>query len=90
MTASGVSDRQRVTHGRHCVCSACTAQDWSEPQLAACGMHGPSCLPRYAPLAGAGDVLERLHPCPDCGELVGGEPDWRCAQCLGACMTVLA
>ena len=90
MTSSGESDTQRVTHGRHCICSACAAQDWSKPQLAACGMHGPSCLPRYAPLGGAGDSLERLHPCPDCGELVGGEPDWRCTRCLGACMRVIA
>lgn len=43
------ADEKRVTHGRHCVCSACAAQDWSEPQLAPCGMHGPSCPPVYAP-----------------------------------------
>lgn len=40
---------ERVTHGRHCFCSACAQQDWSEPQLAPCGMHGPGCPPRYAP-----------------------------------------
>lgn len=43
-----------VTHGRHCTCSACAAQDWAEPGLAACGMHGPSCPPVYAPLGPAG------------------------------------
>jgi protein gp37 len=40
---------ERITHGRHCGCSACARQDWSEPQLAPCGMHGPSCPPVYSP-----------------------------------------
>jgi hypothetical protein len=48
-----------VTHGRHCICSACAAQDWAEPALAPCGMHGPSCAPAYAPLGAAGDVVRR-------------------------------
>jgi hypothetical protein len=48
----------RITHGRHCTCSACARQDWSEPQLAACGMHGPSCRPVYAPLGPAGSRAE--------------------------------
>lgn len=48
---------ERVTHGRHCVCSACAAQDWAEPSLAPCGMHGPSCPPLYAPIGAAGDVV---------------------------------
>jgi len=48
---------QRITHGRHCICSACAAQDWSEPQLAPCGMHGPSCPAVYAPLGGAGALV---------------------------------
>jgi hypothetical protein len=43
---------ERVTHGRHCPCSACCAQDWSEPQLAPCGMHGVSCAPVYDPMTG--------------------------------------
>jgi len=34
---------QPITHGRHCACSACVAEDWSNPALAPCGMHGPSC-----------------------------------------------
>jgi hypothetical protein len=50
---------ERVTHGRHCICSACAAQDWAEPGLAPCGMHGPSCPPLYAPLGAAGDVVQR-------------------------------
>lgn len=48
---------ERITHGRHCLCSACAAQDWAEPQLAPCGMHGPSCPPVYAPLGAAGDSV---------------------------------
>lgn len=47
---------ERITHGRHCICSACAAQDWAEPGLAPCGMHGPSCPPVYVPLGAAGDV----------------------------------
>lgn len=50
---------ERITHGRHCLCSACAAQDWAEPGLAPCGMHGPSCPPVYAPLGAAGDVVRR-------------------------------
>jgi hypothetical protein len=43
------SPARRLTHGRHCACSACARQDWSEPDLAPCGMHGPSCPPVYDP-----------------------------------------
>lgn len=35
----------RVTHGRHCSCTPCRAQDWSEPGLAPCGMHPDGCPP---------------------------------------------
>src|SRR4051794_31248362 len=34
---------QRPTHGRHCDCTPCKAQDWSDPTLAPCGMHGTDC-----------------------------------------------
>lgn len=44
---------EKISHGRHCVCSACAAQDWSDPRLSCCGMHGSSCPPMYAPLGGA-------------------------------------
>jgi len=44
----------RITHGRHCTCSACAAQDWGEPGLAPCGMHGPSCPAEYQPWGAAG------------------------------------
>jgi len=37
------------THGRHCPCSACAREDWTNPELAHCGMHGPSCPRVYAP-----------------------------------------
>ncbi len=40
---------ENMTHGRHCRCSACARQDWADPQLAPCGMHGRSCPPVYAP-----------------------------------------
>jgi len=53
----GARPSQRVTHGRHCICSACAAQDWAEPGLASCGMHGPSCPAVYAPLGAAGDTV---------------------------------
>jgi hypothetical protein len=51
-----------ITHGRHCVCSACAAQDWTDPKLAACGMHGPSCPPVYAPMGRAGSVAREAPP----------------------------
>jgi hypothetical protein len=55
----------KVTHGRHCVCSACKAQDWTEPQLASCGMHGNDC-PYPAgdgPLFAPGDEFRlQFHP----------------------------
>jgi len=70
----------QITHGRHCACSACAAQDWSEPQLAPCGMHGSSCPPRYDPWGVAGDPLEK--PCDDCGRPI--ERPWAyCGDCLG-------
>lgn len=40
-----------LTHGRHCPCSACAREDWTNPALADCGMHGPSCPRVYAPFA---------------------------------------
>lgn len=42
--------KANLTHGRHCRCSACARQDWSDPRLAPCGMHGPACPPVYAPI----------------------------------------
>jgi hypothetical protein len=48
---------QSITHGRHCGCGACARQDWSEPHLAPCGMHGSSCPPRYDPWGVAGDPV---------------------------------
>lgn len=72
-----------ITHGRHCACSSCAAQDWAEPVLAPCGMHGPSCPPIYQPLGGAGDstlpagvhLLKEPHvvlgDCQGCGRESG-------------------
>jgi hypothetical protein len=45
--------REGLTHGRHCPCSACAREDWTNPGLAPCGMHGPACPPAYAPIAAA-------------------------------------
>lgn len=39
----------RVTHGRHCTCSACAREDWTRI-TAPCGMHGPDCPAVYAPI----------------------------------------
>lgn len=39
----------RLTHGRHCRCTPCKRTDWTDPSLAHCGMHGPSCPPVYDP-----------------------------------------
>jgi hypothetical protein len=40
---------QRITHGRHCTCSACGREDWTNPDLAPCGMHGAGCPALYDP-----------------------------------------
>lgn len=45
---------RRITHGRHCVCMPCRVQDWTDPALAPCGMHGAACPSEYAPLGPAG------------------------------------
>ena len=47
----------RITHGRHCTCSACAREDWTNPDLAPCGMHGEDCLALYQPLGFAGDTV---------------------------------
>lgn len=44
---------ERVTHGRHCPCSACKREDWTRPELGPCGMHGEGCPAVYAPLPSA-------------------------------------
>ena len=45
---------EHITHGRHCICSACAAEDWTDPEIAFCGMHGPWCPREYQPLGRAG------------------------------------
>lgn len=69
--AIGGARAERISHGRHCICSACAAQDWAEPGLAHCGMHGESCPPVYAPLGAAGD---RLAPSSSAPEQVAWDP----------------
>jgi hypothetical protein len=44
---------RRVTHGRHCPCSSCAREDWTNPQLGPCGMHGSACPPVYTPVSHA-------------------------------------
>ena len=61
---------QRITHGRHCTCTPCRVEDWTNPALAPCGMHGRDCPREYAPLGGAGQVVpvnepETATPIPD-------------------------
>jgi hypothetical protein len=54
-------DHRPVTHGRHCPCSACQREDWTNPNLAHCGMHGPSCPAVYAPILSASPPDHRLR-----------------------------
>jgi hypothetical protein len=42
---------QKVTHGRHCPCSACAREDWTRI-TGPCGMHGKDCPAVYAPSGG--------------------------------------
>ena len=42
----------RVTHGRHCSCSACAREDWTRI-TGPCGMHGKNCPAVYAPISPA-------------------------------------
>ena len=53
---------QRITHGRHCTCTPCRVEDWTNPALAPCGMHGRDCPREYAPLGGAGQVVPVNEP----------------------------
>lgn len=48
---------ERITHGRHCTCSACAREDWTNADLAPCGMHGDDCPALYQPWGLAGDPL---------------------------------
>ena len=61
---------EKVTHGRHCSCRACGAQDWSEPQLAPCGMHGSKCPPVYDPRGHAGEVVATKREALDPADLI--------------------
>lgn len=55
-----LDSHERLTHGRHCACASCERQDWTEPQLAPCGMHGSECPAVYAPLGRAGERVRRV------------------------------
>ena len=49
-----------MTHGRHCPCTGCANEDWTQDDLAPCGMHGPSCPNVYAPRLSAGKETEDI------------------------------
>lgn len=51
--------RSRITHGRHCTCSACAREDWTPVNLP-CGMHGSECPNRYQPWGPAGRVVDAI------------------------------
>lgn len=53
----------RLTHGRHCPCWACAREDWTNPSLAHCGMHGSECPPVYAPFREP--MTDPAHPDTD-------------------------
>lgn len=55
---------KRITHGRHCTCGACASEDWTNPRLAPCGMHGSSCPREYQPLGRPGMYEDSTEPQP--------------------------
>ena len=57
--------RPRITHGRHCTCTPCAREDWTNPALAPCGMHGKDCPQEYAPLGAAGDPVPAAALSPE-------------------------
>jgi hypothetical protein len=59
----------RITHGRHCTCSACAREDWTRPDLGPCGMHGEGCPPVYAPLGPPDDSPADARAVPPADEL---------------------
>lgn len=56
--AAGAAPNERVTHGRHCTCSACAREDWTRI-TGPCGMHGADCPAEYAPIAAAGGAADK-------------------------------
>jgi hypothetical protein len=50
----------KISHGRHCTCSACAREDWTKPDLACCGMHGEDCPALYQPIGPAGTFMPDL------------------------------
>lgn len=52
----------KITHGRHCTCSSCAREDWENPDLAPCGMHGSVCPALYQPWGRAGDPVPAEPP----------------------------
>lgn len=55
---AGQSGSQRITHGRHCTCGSCAREDWTNPDLAPCGMHGEDCPALYQPWGRPGSYFD--------------------------------
>jgi hypothetical protein len=55
---------EKITHGRHCTCSACAREDWTQEWIAPCGMHGSTCPREYQPwgLAGTFNWVDASSP----------------------------
>lgn len=49
-----------VTHGRHCLCASCAAEDWTRI-TGPCGMHGKDCPAVYVPIGAPGDIVVSAH-----------------------------
>jgi hypothetical protein len=71
MSASG-----RITHGRHCSCTACAREDWTRI-TGPCGMHGKDCPSVYAPICSGDDYTEAwnaaLERISGAARVAGGE-----------------
>lgn len=52
----GKESGKRITHGRHCECSACAREDWTNPDYD-CGMHPKGCAHEYQPWGRPGALV---------------------------------
>ena len=75
LLSQSVSRPEKITHGRHCTCSACAREDWTQEWIAPCGMHGSSCPREYQPWGPAGTFNwadasspNRLNASPNLGQ----------------------
>jgi hypothetical protein len=61
----GQPQGQKITHGRHCTCHSCAAEDWTNADLAPCGMHGEDCPALYRPWGRPGTYFDPMLGQPD-------------------------